>query len=75
MQVRLDIDYKQLLDLVKQLPLHEVLQLKKDIEVGILNKRPKTALQEKLLAVPVITDEEMESYNDVRKRLKAWRTH
>jgi len=75
MEVRLDIDYKQLLNLIEQLPLHQVMQLKQDIEVGILKKQPTTSLQEKLLAAPVITDEESEAYNDVRKRLRAWRTH
>jgi uncharacterized protein with NAD-binding domain and iron-sulfur cluster len=76
MELRLNIQYQELLNLIQQLPDKQVIQLKQDLN-NILQKKqekPTTDCQKMLLEAPVMDDEEYETYLENRKHFNQWRT-
>jgi uncharacterized protein with NAD-binding domain and iron-sulfur cluster len=76
MELRLNIQYQELLNLIQQLPDKQVIQLKQDLN-NILQKKqekPTTDFQKMLLEAPVMDDEEYETYLENRKHFNQWRT-
>jgi uncharacterized protein with NAD-binding domain and iron-sulfur cluster len=76
MELRLNIQYQELLSLIQQLPDKQVLQLKQDLN-NILEKKqekPATDFQKMLLEAPIMDDEEYETYLENRKHFNQWRT-
>jgi hypothetical protein len=73
MELTLELGYEQILELVKQLPQVQQVQLKKDIE-EITPKTSLTDWQKLLLNGPVMTDEGFEEAKKTRKQLnKRWK--
>ncbi len=69
MELKINIGYKEILELVKQLPKSQILQLKTDIETAIIEqeKTETTDFQKLLLQGPVMTDEQYAEYLENRK--------
>jgi len=73
MELTLELDYEQILELVKQLPQVQQVQLKKDME-EITPKTSLTDWQKLLLNGPVMADEGFEEAKTTRKQLnKRWK--
>jgi hypothetical protein len=73
MELTLELGYEQILELVKQLPQVQQVQLKKDME-EITPKTSLTDWQKLLLNGPVMADEGFEEAKTTRKQLnKRWK--
>jgi hypothetical protein len=73
MELTLELGYEQILELVKQLPQVQQVQLKKDME-EITPKTSLTDSQKLLLNGPIMADEGFEEAKTTRKQLnKRWK--
>lgn len=76
MELKLNISYRELLKLIKQLPTNQIKKLKSELSNDLLEKTNnfKSNFQDFLLSGPVMTDEQYDSYIENRKNLNKWRT-
>jgi len=79
MELRISMGYEQVLHLVQQLPWHEKQQLAQDIEHALREEEQPgtepddvTEFQELLLHGPVMSDEQFENFQNLRKAFKTW---
>ena len=74
--MEIKLNYKQLLNLVKQLPAEQIEKLFEETR-HLLAKRKKEpdtqSFQEFLLSAPSMTDKQYESFLENRKRFNEWR--
>lgn len=77
MELKINIGYNEILELIKQLPKTQVLQLKTDIETQIIQpkKVEMTDFQKLLLQGPVMNDGQYEEYLENRKYINKWRVN
>lgn len=79
MEIRLKIGYKQLVDIIQQLPIDEVDKLKVEIEKISNNKNAEAeALNdfERFIAHgPVMSDEKYHAFEENRKHFSQWRAN
>ena len=74
MQVQVDIEFGQLLKIVKTLPTGKLRQLKAEIEKNTTSQRRKIDLKSLLLNGPVATKKQLETIENNRKYINQWRT-
>jgi len=76
MELKLDLDYPQILSLVRQLPVNQIAKLLVDAQ-NILEEEKKNeniaAFQTFLLSGPVMSDEQYDSFVENRKMFAQWR--
>ena len=75
MEVKLNVRYEQLIDLINQLPPDDINKLKAEID-RILNKVSSTADDEwesLLLNGPVMDDEQYRVFEENRQKFDQWR--
>lgn len=77
MEVRLEIGYPQLLQLLRQLPPAQLAQLIADVQAQThpTTSPEKQRLQTLLLNGPVMTDDQFAEYQENRKWMNEWRVH
>ena len=72
MEVKINLTYEQLLEIIKQFPADEVKKLVKDAEILLQKKKvegkPFTLDDEFLMSAPVMTDEQYEEFLEHRKQ-------
>ncbi len=76
MEVKLDLNFDQVIELIKQLPASQLAKLKMELSDSFLKKKSKkdlSKLQDFLLNAPVMSDEQFEVYQKRRKELSKWR--
>ena len=74
MQVQVDIEFEQLVKIVKTLPTGKLRQLKAEIEKNTTTQRRKIDLKSLLLNGPVATKKQLETIENNRKYINQWRT-
>ena len=74
MQVRLDIEFDQLLKMVNALPVRKLRQLKAVIDKKTIKDKPKNNLKDLLLYGPIATKKQINSIEKNRKAINQWRT-
>jgi hypothetical protein len=77
MDLTVKIGYDEILDLVKQLPASKIKQLQAVINQDFISKKAKqeiSTFQEFLLKGPVMSDEQLEQFNENRNAFSLWRT-
>lgn len=74
MQVQIEIEFDQLLKVVKTLPAGQLKKLKAEIEKENINVKPETDLETLLLNGPVATKKQLEIIDNNRKAINQWRT-
>lgn len=69
MELKINISYNEIWELVKQLPKNQIVQLKTDIEAEIIEqeKTETTDFQKLLLQGPIMSDEQYAEYLENRK--------
>lgn len=77
MELKLKIEYQELLSLIRQLSESQLKKLKADVDR--VNGQKKTQIkisdfQKLLLSGPVMSDEQYQQYIDNRKKFNQWRT-
>jgi len=73
MQVQVDIEFNQLLKIVKTLPSGQLKQLKDEIEKKAKNNK-SVDLEALLLNGPTATKKQLETITQNRKAINQWRT-
>jgi hypothetical protein len=74
MQVQVEIEFDQLLKIVKTLPAGQLKLLKSEIERKRKIKKSKTDLETLLLGGPVSTQKQISVIMSNRKAINQWRT-
>jgi hypothetical protein len=75
MQVKLEIDFEQLVEAVKSLPSNQLGQLMAEIERKNRNPKSIKELKNLLLKGPVATKKQLETIENNRKAINQWRTN
>ena len=76
MELKLNIDYNQLLNLIKQLPATQIVKLKTELNKKYSKEKPKKAssdFRKFLLNGPVMSDKQYSTFVENRERLDQWR--
>jgi len=74
MQVQVDIEFDQLVSIVKKLPAGQLRQLRAEIEREAKDSKSETDLETLLLNGPVATKKQLEIIAKNRKAINQWRT-
>jgi hypothetical protein len=74
MQVQLDIEFDQLVRLVKQLPKTQWTRLKDEVEKEREKVEKVSDLETLLLSAPTFTKDQLEIIESTRKAIAQWRT-
>jgi len=69
MELRIDMDYNQILGLIHQLPKREIERLTHTLQSEISLKKSSIDLQEMILKAPTWTDLELDDYNKAREHI------
>jgi hypothetical protein len=75
-ELKIDIEYEDLLRLVKQLPAAKIVQLKSELSDSLIENKSKSdnsEFQDFLLRGPVMTDNQYEQFIENRKWFNQWR--
>lgn len=75
MQVRVNIEFDQLVKIVKTLPTGKLKQLKAEIEKETVKQKAATDLKSLLLKGPVATKKQLGTIENNRKSINQWRTN
>ncbi|MCB0397186.1 MAG: hypothetical protein KDD36_11055 [Flavobacteriales bacterium] len=76
MEIKLNIGYKQIMKLIRQMPASQVARLKAELDDKFLAGKSKaeiTDLQQMLLEAPVMTDDQYKVFLENRKKFSQWR--
>lgn len=73
MQVQVDIGFKDLLEIVKNLPEEQLLQLKKELEEKPTEIK-REYFRDLLINGPTFSDEQVNTMEETRKAINKWRT-
>jgi len=74
MQAQVDIEFEQLVKLVKQLPPTKWSKLKKEVEKKIPSSGQKSDLVKLLLSAPTYSKKQLGAIAKTRKAINQWRT-
>lgn len=74
MQAQVDIEFDQLVRLVKQLPTTQWTKLKKEVEGKISNSQQNSDLVSLLLSAPTYSKKQLDEIAKTRKAINQWRT-
>ncbi len=72
MEIRINLEYKQILNLVHQLPEKDIEKLASTLQSEVSNRRKKTksnSIQELLLKAPTWTESENSEFQEARDHL------
>lgn len=76
MELKLKIGYKEILELIKQLPASQLEKIRLDINARLVKQQSAAEIisfQEFLVSGPVMNDQEYEAYLENRKHFSSWR--
>ncbi|MCO6491215.1 MAG: hypothetical protein J5I98_22555 [Phaeodactylibacter sp.] len=77
MELKLNIGYQELIELIKQLPFNQIRQLKADLALMVTEndmEKEISDFQEFLLEGPVMEEDQYQDFLSSRKYFNAWRT-
>lgn len=77
MQLTVDIQYEQLIDIIRHLPANQLAKIKSDLENTVTVDKVetgKTYFQEFLLKGPVMSDVQYSAFKENRKTFNQWRS-
>ena len=77
MELKIKIGYKEILELIKQLPPNQILKLKSELEAKLKLEATNisdNALQNLLLSGPIMTEEQYDEFLAMRQSFNSWRT-
>jgi len=69
MELRINIDYNQILKLIQQLPKKEIERLASSLQSELLIPKSSDTLKELILKAPIWTDSDYHDYNEARTHL------
>lgn len=69
MELRIEIDYNQILKLIHQLPKREIERLTSSLQSELSTQKSSDAIKELILKAPTWSDSDLNDYNDARAHL------
>jgi len=66
MELEVDINYNQILKLIRQLPKRDIKKLTNTLQSEIVTDKSTKSLQKLILQAPTWTDSELNDYNEAR---------
>jgi hypothetical protein len=69
MELRIDIEYKQILKLIHQLPKEDLERLTNTLQSEISTKRSSEKIRELILNAPVWSDTDLNDFQDARNQI------
>jgi len=78
MELKLNLEYSDILELIKQLPANQIMQLKSDLDNELKNEKTPSqvnSIQSLLLNGPVMGKDQYEDFVENRKFFGLWRTN
>ncbi|MEL7117813.1 MAG: hypothetical protein AAFO07_00170 [Bacteroidota bacterium] len=76
MELKLKIGYKELLELIKQLPASQLIKLKAELSDDLIEEKSQNeqqSFQELLLNGPVMEEQQYQQFLDHRNSFNQWR--
>lgn len=74
MQVQVDIEFEQLVNIVKKLPATQWNKLKQEVEKDIVQDPKVQNMETFLLTAPTFTKKQLNDIAKTRKAINQWRT-
>lgn len=77
MELKLEIGYEQMLEIIKQLPANQIAKLLIDAQNIVKEKKTKKDIsnfQKLLLSAPIMSEEQHNTFVENRKTFSQWRT-
>ena len=77
MQLTVDIEFNELLKIIKQLPAFQIEKIKTEVNEKTVVNKPiveKSEFQEFLLSGPVMSEEQYQGYLENRQHFNKWRS-
>jgi hypothetical protein len=77
MELTLNLEYRQLLDLVRQLPAYQREKMKEELTGNFIQTKAKTEtsdFQKFILSGPVMSDSQYQVFKQQRDQFNLWRT-
>ena len=77
MELTLNLEYRQILDLARQLPESQIEKIRKELVENFIQTKAKLEIsdfQNFILSGPVMSDTQYQVFIQQRKRFNAWRT-
>ena len=74
--MELKLGYKELLDLIKQLPSSQIAKLKSELSSNLIEEKSTKeieAFQELLRGGPIMSEEQFDQFNANRQHFDSWR--
>jgi hypothetical protein len=69
MELRIDVDYNQILRLIHQLPKREIEKLTNTLQTEMTSKKSSKAIQKMILKAPTWSDSDLNDYNETRNHI------
>jgi len=69
MELRVDINYNQILSLIRQLPKKDIKKLTNTLQSEIVTDKSTKSIQRLILEAPTWTDSEINDYNNARNHI------
>ena len=69
MELRIDVDYNQILRLIHQLPKKEIEKLANTLQTEMTSKKSSKAIQKMILKAPTWSDSDFNDYNEARNHI------
>jgi hypothetical protein len=77
MQLNVDIEFNELMNIIRQLPASQIEKIKTEVNDNIIFDKQKIEIsdfQEFLLSGPIMTDKQYEEYLENRQQFTKWRS-
>lgn len=77
MEVTLNLEYRQVLDIIKQLPASQIEKIREELAENFLQTKVKPAnsdFQKFILSGPIMSDSQYQVFKQEREQLNLWRT-
>ena len=77
MELTLNLDYAQIMELVRQLPANQIAKIKKELPENYIQTKAKSEtsdFRKFILTGPIMSDEQYTNFKQQRHRFNLWRT-
>jgi len=77
MELMLNLEYAQVINLIRQLPANQIEKIKKELTDNFITTKAKSEVsdfQKFILSGPVMSDDQYQSFKQQRQQFNLWRT-
>jgi len=76
MELTLNINYEQIVNLIRQLPSNQIAKITREFSESYISEKAKTEIsdfQKFILSGPIMSDEQHSSFKQQRQHFNTWR--